>query len=93
MIKLISILAVSAFALSLNSLPLAAAEKVQDQPANPKTRDQADAPNSQVPAPTPADESKRYEEYLGAIERCQDIQDVAKQQKCAEQARRKYNRM
>jgi len=95
MTKVTSVLAAGALALSLNSLALAA-EKAQDQssnPSNPKTRNQTGAPNSEGPGATPTDESKRYEEYLGAVEKCQDVQEMTKQQKCLEQARRKYNRM
>jgi len=95
MTNLTSILAAGALALCLHSLALAA-EKAQDQssnPSNPKTRNQTGVPNLEGPGATPTDESKRYEEYLGAVEKCQDIQEMTKQQKCLEQARRKYNRM
>jgi hypothetical protein len=93
MTKPMSLLVASALALSLSSVAFAADEKAQDRPANPKTQNQSDVPKSQDPGATPTEQSKRYEEYLLAIEKCQDIQDVAKQQKCAERARKKYNRM
>jgi hypothetical protein len=86
MTKLMSILAASALALSLSSGAFAAGEKAQDQPAYPKTQDQTGAP-------PPAEQSKKYEEYLAALKKCQDVQDAVKQQNCIEQARQKYNRM
>jgi hypothetical protein len=59
------------------------ATAAQDQTGAPKTQDQG---------ATPAEQSKRYEEYLLALKKCQDLQDAA-MQKCIEQARQKYNRM
>jgi len=86
MTKLMSILTASALALSLSSGAFAAGDKAQDQPAYPKTQDQTAAPPS-------AEQSKKYEEYLVALKKCQDVQDPVKQQNCIEQARQKYNRM
>ena len=87
MTKLMSILAASALAVSLSGGAFAAGEKAQDQPAYPKTQDQTGG------APPPAEQSKKYEEYLAALKKCQDVQDAVKQQSCIEQARQKYNRM
>jgi hypothetical protein len=86
MTKLMSILAASALALSLSGMAVAADQKTQDQPAYPKTQEQTGAP-------TPAEQSKQYEKYLVALKKCQDEQGAAKQQKCMDQARQKYNRM
>ena len=86
MTKLMSILAASALAISLSGGALAAGEKAQDQPAYPKAQDQTGAP-------PPAEQSKKYEEYLAALKKCQDVQDAVKQQNCIQQAREKYNRM
>ena len=86
MTKLMSILAVSALALSLSGGAFAAGEKAQDQPAYPKAQDQTGAP-------PPGEQSKKYEDYLAALKKCQDVQDAVKQQNCIQQAREKYNRM
>jgi hypothetical protein len=84
MTKLMSILAVSALTLSFSGGVFAAGDKAQDQPAYPKTQEQTGSP-------PPAEQSKKYEEYLAALKRCQDVQDAVKQQSCIEQARQKYN--
>lgn len=81
--KSISILAVSALALSVSGMAFAADEKTQDQSDAQKMQDQG--------AP-PADLPKKDQEYFVALKKCDDMQGAEKQE-CIEQAKRKYNRM
>ena len=87
MTKLMSILAASAVALSLSGVAFGA-----DRDPYPTTQDQTGTPKTQNQG-TPDQQSKQYEEYVAALKKCQDMQDVAMQQKCIEQAKQKYNRM
>jgi septal ring factor EnvC (AmiA/AmiB activator) len=84
MTKLLSVLAASAFALSLNAF--AADQKPQDQ-----TQNQTQRPTQDQSA-NPADQSKQDQEYLAALKKCENQQGDAKQ-KCVDQAKHKYNRM
>jgi len=87
MMKLMSILAAGALALSVSGLGFAADQKTQDQ----KTQDQ-NAPRTQDQTGAPADQTKQDQEYLVALKKCEGLQDAAKQ-KCIDQAKQKYNRM
>ena len=87
MMKLMSILAATALALSVSGLGFAADQKTQDQ----KTQDQ-NAPRTQDQTGAPADQTKQDQEYLVALKKCEGLQDAAKQ-KCIDQAKQKYNRM
>jgi len=87
MMKLMSILAAGALALSVSGLGSAADQKTQDQ----KTQDQ-NAPRTQDQTGAPADQTKQDQEYLVALKKCEGLQDAAKQ-KCIDQAKQKYNRM
>ena len=93
MTKLMSILAASVLALSASGVAFAADNKPQDQPAYPKTQDQTGVPRAQDQGAAPGEQSKRYDEYLAAVKKCQDMLEATKQQKCIEQARERYHRM
>jgi hypothetical protein len=77
------IIAAGAFALSLGGGAFAADQKPQEQSQNQ---------NPQGQATDPADQSKRDQEYLAALKKCQNQQGDAKQ-KCVDEAKQKYDRM
>jgi len=50
-------------------------------------------PTPEQPTGVPNTQNQRYEEYLLALEKCQDLQEAPARQKCIKQATQKYNRM
>ena len=82
MTQLTSTLAASALALFFSGAAFADNER----PLDPY-------PTPQQPTGVPKTQNQRYEEYLLALEKCQDLQEATTRQKCIKQATQKYNRM
>jgi len=83
MTKAIPIFAAGALTLSLSGAAFAADEKTQDPTGATMMPDQGTSP---------AELSRRDQEYLVALKKCEGMQDAEKQ-KCIEEAKQKYNRM
>ena len=91
MTKLTATLTASALALSLSAVAFADDETPLDP--YPTTQEKTGTAKTQNQGGTSDQQSKQKEEYLSALKRCQEMQDVAMQQKCTEQTKQKYDRM